>query len=72
MKPVYEYKGKKYYIENNCQLKNNKTRLWEEAVVYVSVESPQQYCRNAEEFYERFKKIILIDEAPRQTFWGQE
>ena len=53
----YEYKGKHYYIESSCDMKDPSSRGWFPAVVYVSYESGMRFCRKESEFYELFNFI---------------
>lgn len=54
----YRYKGNIYYIVDEVKMKHPVTREWVEAIIYAKDdESSDMYCREAVEFYERFKPI---------------
>jgi len=60
-KLLYEYKGKRYILLENVELKpttNGSDRGWVEGVVYAPInDSFKIYVREKEEFFNRFKKI---------------
>jgi hypothetical protein len=53
-KETVEYKEKQYKILHQAKLKNQKTREWEDVVVYQN-EEEMVFVREREEFFERFK-----------------
>lgn len=55
--PLWEYKGKKYYIEGIAEFKCLTTRKWLPCYIYVAVENGKRYCREKEDFNEKFKAI---------------
>ena len=56
-KQLYTYKEKSYYVESFCTMKNNHTREWDSAVIYIAVETGNHYCREASEFFTKFLEI---------------
>ena len=58
---LYEYKGKKYVLLENVELKpttNGNNRGWVEGVVYAPIDGEFKiYVREKNEFFDRFKKI---------------
>lgn len=58
MENKYTYKGKYYFVESSCDMKDPSSRGWYPAVIYVSLETGQRYCRRESEFYEKFKACV--------------
>jgi len=54
--PLFEYKGKQYWIESNTEMKDSVLG-WIEAVNYISLESGHRYTSSRERFELKFKEI---------------
>lgn len=51
---VYNYKNKRYLVEEEVQMKNPETRKWEPAYIYIQLETGLKFCREKEEFLRLF------------------
>lgn len=54
---VYKYKGKKYLIENEAEMKNPETREWQSCTIYIQLETGLRFVRKTEEFRKLFKEV---------------
>lgn len=53
----YTYKDQKYVVVREVLVKNQITRRWEEAVMYVTGSSNNVFVREKQDFYTKFKKL---------------
>lgn len=56
-KQKYIYKNKKYIILHESKIKNQKTREWDDVIIYQQEESGLVFVRNTIEFYFKFDLI---------------
>lgn len=54
---MYTYKGKKYKILQEAQMKDLTTRHWFDCVIYQQIESGLVFVREIRDFKNKFEKI---------------
>lgn len=57
---MYTYKGQKYEIFKEGRMKNPTSRIWEDAIIYISDKDGTLYVREKTEFYNLFKPIEKV------------
>ena len=53
---IYKFKDRSYQVLGYGEMKNPRTRLWEDCIIYIQLENRKTYVRNKEEFFEKFKE----------------
>ena len=51
----YEYKGKKYTVQRELKMKDPTSRKWLDAVIYKAWHTGEFYCRDKQEFLQKFE-----------------
>lgn len=63
----YVYKGKAYRVKSVVKLKHPYTREWMNAVLYYKWGEPEEYVREENEFFSKFKRVGTDTECIRDN-----